>query len=206
MLTRRDVPDALFASDNPFGIPTLDGRLQAEYTHLPVMTWGAVKRNQVMRGTWHFYTEDYRFEALWSDPSGVVNSRCVAVVEPNFTTSEQMPRAVALYQIYRKRWLGRYWQSRGIQVFVDLNVAPAWVEDNLFGVPRGWNAYMTRGYYNRTEALGNELTLARRHSGLENPLFVVYGGGAAVRCFCEREGVLYCPETMDVRKGMGLHG
>lgn len=145
MLTRRDVPDALFATDNALGIPLLDVGLQATYVHLPVRTWGSVKRNQVMRGTWHFYTDDYRFEALWTDPSGVVNSECNAAVEPNFSTSEQMPEVVGWYQIYRKRWLARYWQSHGIPVFVDLNVAPRFYYANLLGVPRGWRSWMTRG-------------------------------------------------------------
>lgn len=209
MLSRADVPDALFPSDNAFGIPLLDLALQADYPHLPVMTWGAVKRNQTMLGTWHFYTDDYRYEALWSDPSPVVNSRCVAVVEPNFTTSEQMAKAVALYQIYRKRWLARYWQSQGLRIFVDLNVAPDWYHDNMLGVPRGWRAYMTRGYADRVGYLAYEHFLATCQALTDDILFCVYGGGDAVRQWCLEHasvGAIYIAETCDVRKGKGLDG
>ena len=206
-LTRRDVPDAIFPSDNTDGIPLLDLRMQATDVHLPVMTWGSVKRQREMPGTWHFYTEDYRFEALWRDPSPVVNTRCNAAAEPNFTTSEQMSRAVAVYQIYRKRWIARYWQSRGVPVFVDLNVAPQWTDENLLGVPEGWRAWITRGYEDRLDWTDVEWQLARARCGREDLIFAVYGGGERVAEMCRRyarDGWVYLPETMDQRKGRVL--
>jgi hypothetical protein len=206
LLNKRHVPDALFATDNDLGIPLLDASLQADYCHLPVMPWGAVKRNQVMPGTWHFYVDDYRFEALWSDPSPVLNSRCRAAVEPNFTTSEQMPFAVGWYQIYRKRWIARWWQSQGLPVFVDLNVAPDFYYANLLGVPDGWKAFLTRGYADKRAWLDVEYDLACDKRGSEDLLFAVYGGGAAVERHCQSKGYLWIPEAMDCRKGKTTHG
>ena len=201
MLTRRDVPDALFATDNDFGIPRLDPDLQADYVHLPVLVWGSLKRNQVCRGTYCFYTDDYRFEALWSDPSGIVNSQCVAIVEPNFSISNQMVRAVSMHQIYRKRWLARFWQTHGIRTFVDLNVAPDRYYDNLLGVPRGWKAWMTRGYADGLHFLKHEYRIATDHAETEDILFAVYGGGRPVQELCTERAWIWIPETCDQRKG-----
>jgi hypothetical protein len=204
-LSRETVPDALFATDNDLGIPCLDPRLQAQYCELPVMTWGSVRRTTDMAGTWHFFTDDTRFRALWSDPTPVINSGCVAAVEPNFTTSEQMPPAVAHYQIYKKRWLARYWQTQGVKVWVDLNVAFPWAQTNLLGVPYGWRAYMTRGYSDRLDDLEAEFDLACRHAWTGEILFAVYGGGEAVRQYCQRRALIWLEESADIRKGKYRH-
>lgn len=181
-LSRWDVPDAVFASDNDLGIPLLDANLQATAVVAPVQPWGmgAGARSRKNPGTWHFYTDDYRFDALWRDPSPVVNSGAVAAVEPNFSAYLEMPRAVALWSIYRKRWLSRFWQGHGIRVFVDLNVAEPHYSDNLLGVPKGWRSWATRGYVERLHLTEREFDLACEHAGTSDILFFVYGGGRAV--------------------------
>lgn len=192
------MPDALWASDNDYGIPLLLDALQADALDLPVELWGNTRRSARMGGTWAFYVDDYRFEALMKDPSTVVNTRCVNVIEPNFTTTEQMPMVMALYQIYRKRYLARWWQAHNIRVFVDMNVHPRFYEVNLLGVPEGWRAYATRGYSEQLSALEAEYLLAKKHSGdSEHLLFVVYGGGQAVKRYCQQNGLIHVDEVMN---------
>lgn len=201
-LSRSDVPDAVFASDNDLGIPLLDANLQAQAVVAPVQPWGmgAGARSRKNPGTWHFYTDDYRFDALWRDPSPVVNSGCVSVVEPNFSAYLEMPRAVALWAIYRKRWLARWWQSKGIRVFVDLNVAEPHYSDNLLGVPKGWRSWATRGYVERLDNTVMEYDLACEHAGTSDVLFFVYGGGRAVKDLCNRRGWVHVIEQRDAAK------
>ncbi len=201
-LSRWDVPDAVFASDNDLGIPLLDAALQAVAVVAPVQPWGmgAGARSRKNPGTWHFFTDDYRFDALWRDPSPVVNSGCAAVVEPNYSAYLEMPRIVALWSIYRKRWLARFWQSKGIRVFVDLNVAEPHYSDNLLGVPKGWRAWATRGYVERLHLTEVEHDLACQHAGTSDILFFVYGGGRAVKDLCSRRGWLHIIEQRDAAK------
>ena len=206
MITAHHIPDAIFRTDNPLGIPVLDLSLQAEWVVAPVMPWGSVKRNQKMPGIWHFYTQDYRFTALEANPGLVLNTDCASAVEPNFTTSEQMPNTPGWMQIYRKRWIARFWQEMGLPVWVDMNVAPDFYYANLLGVPDGWNAYFTRGYSERLEWTGVEYQLAQEKSGRDAPLFIVYGGGAAVEAYCMDNGIQWLPEAMDCRKGKLTHG
>lgn len=207
-VTKRDVPDEVFASDNDFGIPLLDIAMQADAIASPVQAWGsgAAARSRQNSGMWHFYTEDYRFDALWADPSPVVNSGCAAVVEANFSAYSNMPRAVALWAIYRKRWLARWWQMQGVRVFVDLNVAENHYEDNLLGVPSGWTAYATRGYESRWELTEREFALACGRAGTEQIQFLVYGGGKVVRDRCKGRGWMHIAEQRDVAKGRWQDG
>ena len=112
---------------NDLGIPLLDANMQAQTVTAPVLAWGAkVSRKQQNAGLWHFYTEDYRFEALWIDPTPVVNSGCQSVVEPNYSAYTEMPRIVALWSIYRKRWLARWCARRPRWAWVPRGAALRW--------------------------------------------------------------------------------
>ena len=200
--SRWDVPDALWPSDNDFGIPLLDINMQALSIDQPCATWGVTGRTARMNGTWLFYTEDYRYEAIWTDPSGVVNTGCVNAAEPNFSCYSNMPPAVAMWQIYRKRWIARWWQSMGVRVIVDLNVAPVHYASNRMGIPAGWRTFATRGHSNRLDECHAEYQQACEIAGDGvTPLFVVYGGGQAVKDECKSKGWLWIPEAQDRRKG-----
>ncbi len=197
------VPDAIWPSDNEWGIPLLDITRQCDAVDLPIETWGA-KGRKVKAGTYHFYTEDYRFNAIWENPQQLLIAGCVNVVEPNFSVYDQVPRAVAIWATYRKRWLARYWQSQGVRVIVDLNVARPYDDINLMGVPKGWKAYATRGYSERLQSLDEEFAIAKKHAETDGVLFVVYGGGKAVREWCKSNGALWVVEDMDRAKGRYL--
>lgn len=201
---RWQVPDALWPSDNDWGVPLLDVNHMATAVELPVEAWGrgSGARTKQTRGTWHFYTEDYRFQALWDDPSPVVRSGCAAVVEPNFSCYTDMPPAVALWRIYQKRWLARYWQSFGIKVFADLNVAEPHYALNLLGIPKGWTAWATRGYTERMASTVKEWEMACEHAGTDNICYWVYGGGKQVQKLCRERGWVHILEQRDeVRDG-----
>jgi len=200
-MAKSEVPDALWPSDNQLGIPSLLLSMQADAVDLPVVVWGSVSRNTRMSGTWAFYTDDYRFEHLWTDPSLIIKTGCVNAIEPNYSIYNQTPPAVATWQIYRKRWMARYWQSKGLRIFVDLNVNRAFAEDNLQGVPAGWSAFASRGYNERVNDLAFELSLAQGVAGKKDGLlFVVYGGGSIVKSFCMDNGLVHIPEQQDGHK------
>ena len=197
------VPDSLWPTDNEWGIPLLDIERQADAFDVPIETWGAKARSK-KAGTYHFYTEDSRFATIWQRPDMLVKAGCVNVVEPNFSVYDQVPRAVALWATFRKRWLARYWQSQGIRIFVDLNVARPYDDLNLLGVPKGWRAYATRGYESRLHMTDEELEIARTHAGTSSVLFMVYGGSAKVRDWCNANGAVWVAEDMDRAKGKYL--
>ena len=196
--SRQDIPDCIWPTDNEFGIPLLRLDLQADALDLPVVQYGTRMRKKEMRGTWAFYVDDYRFSALWKNPAPIMNTRAVNIIEPNFSVFDTTPKALAVYQTYRKRFLARTWQElAGLRVFVDLNVAWEHSELNLAGVPAGWRSYATRGYSDRIHVLEMELDIARLKRGGDDLLFVVYGGGRVVKEYCQQFGMVYVPEQQD---------
>lgn len=66
----------------------------------------------------HFFIDDYQFTRLWSSPKAYVEklSQFQAVCTPDFSTYTDFPKAVQIYNHYRKHWLGKFWQDNGITV------------------------------------------------------------------------------------------
>lgn len=174
-------PDIIFPSNNVYDIPCLLPELQPEHIELPCVAWGSRARGEVATG-WHFYVDDYRFNALLKDPSTL--PLCTYATEPNISIFDNTPRAVALREIHRKRWIARYWQSCGIQIIVDLNVPYRFGLDNLYGVPKGWRAFSTRAYANNILALEREYEIAHTTASPKTPLLLVTGGGKKARDAC----------------------
>jgi hypothetical protein len=190
-----EAPDLIFPSDNEWGIPLLVAHGQPEAAPMPVTRWGRGSRHgaQQMPGTWHFYTDDYKFNALWDDPTPLIRSGCRAIVEPNVSTGAGMPAAVALWGIYRKRWIARWAQQYGVAVFVDLNVYADFQHLNLLGVPRGWRHYATRAADRMLEEVDVDYATAQEHAAGEPVTFLVVGGGKATRAHCQARGWLHVP-------------
>ena len=107
------------------------------------------------------------------------------------------PRALAIYQTYRKRYLTRYLQECGLQVWVDLNVSPHLEDINALGIPKGYNAFCTRGVSGWLPTTERHWQTAQRISGLDRPNMFVYGGGDDVAQWCQQHGVLHVKEYMN---------
>lgn len=193
--------DRIYPSDNIYGIPTLrlDKQPQCGLL-LPIDGWGHKNRRRRGVNTWHFYTDDYRFENVWHHPDVILKTLCKDVIEPNFSIFDTTPLAQGLYQIYKKRWVSRYFQEHGLNVYVDLNVPQAYRQYNLLRVPQGYNAFATRGCANKTDDLIAEIQVARDISGYDIPNMIVYGGGEAVRDICLQSSVLYVNDSLSVLK------
>lgn len=184
--------DRIYESNNDFDIPNL--RLDEQPAPgllLPFSAWGADTRLRKDIQTYHFYVEDYRFEAIWKDPAIVLNSGCSVVVEPNLSLFDTTPVAYGLQQIYKKRWIARYFQECGVKVYADLNVAQKFYKYNRMGIPDGYNAFATRGYADRQEYLKMEIQIAREISGKDTPNMIVYGGGEKIKELCTQNNFLY---------------
>lgn len=191
----------LFNSNNGYEIPMLLENMAAENVVTPVCQWGCRRNLLTKAGLIHFYTDDFRFSALYKDPTKVLLSSAELIVEPNLSIFDTTPIAIGLYRIFQKRWIARYWQECGKKIYVDLNVSPKFYEHNLLGIPQGYNAFATRGCYNYIDELYNELQLAQRVSQKEVPNMLVYGGGKCAMEFCAKHGLTYIDDgTTEVHK------
>lgn len=193
--------DIIFPTDNDLEIPTLRLDRQPEGCEIPFVCWGEQKRTFKMygKGTLHFYTDDYRFgNGIFEHPEKIQLHNPANIVEPNYSLYNETPIAFGLQQIYRKRFVARALQERGINVFVDLNVANKFYALNMIGVPKGYRSFCTRGYEDRLEALEFEYNIAKAWAGQE-PLFVVYNGGEKVKQWCREHGAVYVTPIITIK-------
>ena len=193
--------DYVYPSNNEFDIPTLLTDNMPVHLELPINPWGAEARYKKGMMTYHFYVDDYRFEQLFKDPVKLLESGCKAIVEPNCSIHDQTPMAHAIWQTYRKRYLCRYLQECGMQIWVDLNVSPHFEEVNALGVPEGYNAFCTRGVSGWLNTTERHWEMAKRISGLEKPNMFVYGGGDDVAEWCKAHDVVHVKEFINRAKG-----
>lgn len=193
--------DCLFPTDNALEIPILRLDMQAKVVSLPFVCFGEQKRTFQMNGagTLHFYTDDYRYKRLYDHPEQILHHNPQNIVEPNYSLFNETPIAFGMQQVYKKRFIARAMQEKGIRVFVDLNTSSKFYRLNMLGVPRGWSSYCTRGYSDRLNYLAFELEMAKSWSD-GNPLtFVVYGGGSNVKEFCMKEGLIYVTPVVTMK-------
>lgn len=88
----------------------------------------------------HFYLDDYQFERLWNNPSEYIDilSEYECILSPDFSLYLDMPMPMKIWNIYRSRQIGAYYQSMGIKVIPTLS----WAEKETFefcfkGIPKG---------------------------------------------------------------------
>ncbi len=121
----------VFPSDNDYGIPTI-----AKNGYMPstLIAWGSrLKLLEVQEDSntaVHFFLDDYRFESLWRNPERNIDAltRIGLVLSPDFSLWRDMPIAMQIWNIYRNRWLGCFWQAYGIQVIPTIS----WSEPHDF--------------------------------------------------------------------------
>ena len=89
----------------------------------------------------HFFIDDYQFVRLWKDPDRYIPmlQKFQAVCTPDFSTYTDFPKAVQIFNHYRKHWLGAYWQMHGIRVIPTISWSDHDSYDWCFaGEPRGY--------------------------------------------------------------------
>lgn len=73
----------------------------------------------------HFFIDDYQFERLWRFPDRYISllQQYDCVLSPDFSVYVDMPLSLKIFNIYRNRVLGNYWQRNGIKVIPTLQWA-----------------------------------------------------------------------------------
>ena len=106
----------------------------------------------------HFFLYDYRFEQVWKTPDVGLErlSRYRAVLSPDFSMYLEMAPVMQLYNVFRNRWCGAYWASKGIRVVPTVN----WGDESTFdfcfdGIEKGSvvavSTYMASAHDNRCD-------------------------------------------------------
>ena len=88
----------------------------------------------------HFYIDDYQFERLWNNPEEYIDilKEYECILSPDFSLYMDMPMPMKIWNIYRSRQIGQYYQQQGINVIPTIS----WAERETFefcfkGIPKG---------------------------------------------------------------------
>jgi len=78
----------------------------------------------------HFFVDDYQFSRCWTNPDAYIEmlGKFKAVCSPDFSTYTDFPKAIQIYNHYRKHWLAAYWQQNGIDVIPTIS----WSDESSF--------------------------------------------------------------------------
>lgn len=204
--TGMGLADTIFAGEPEFGIPTLSFDYEAKEVPAKFVKWAelSVKKPDIMG--WHFYAQDYKFKTIWHNPEHLITGNALYFAEVNFSIRNAHSRAYALGQIFRKRQIARWLQSKGRYIFVDLNVGRKHLGDNFLGVPEGWKAYITRGAQDKIPYIIDQFEAAIKHANGDEIFGVIYGGGLEVEDFAKEAGAVYIPERMTAVREDGRDG
>ena len=77
-----------------------------------------------------FFLDDYQFERVWNKPDKYteVLKKYKCVLSPDFSLFSDFPKAIQIFNHYRKHWVAKYWQDSGIKVIPTI----AWSDEDSF--------------------------------------------------------------------------
>ena len=88
----------------------------------------------------HFYIDDYQFERVWNYPEKYVEilEEYDCILTPDFSLYTDMPMPMKIWNIYRSRLVGQFYQSQGLKVIPTISWAePETYEFCFHGIPEG---------------------------------------------------------------------
>lgn len=113
-----NLSDALFEGVGEYRIPKI-----LPTTELFIKDWiqfnyvATTKKHREVTGV-QFFVYDHQFERVWNYPKRYADrlKEFGAVLSPDFSTYLDFPKAVQVFQHYRKHWCGAFWQLNGVTV------------------------------------------------------------------------------------------
>lgn len=78
----------------------------------------------------HFFIDDYQFERLWNNPEKYTDvlKPYECILTPDFSLYLEMPMPMKIWNVYRSRQIGAFYQSKGIKVIPTIS----WAERDTF--------------------------------------------------------------------------
>lgn len=108
---------AMYSGDGAYDIPMLNPVTEIDVDNWISFNYVKGHKNPKKTGV-HFFVDDYQFERVWKYPEKYVGmlAKFGAVCTPDFSPYSDFPKAVQVFQHYKKHWCGAYWQEHGVTV------------------------------------------------------------------------------------------
>lgn len=129
-----------FESDNEYGIPCMLPTKIDNLEEVKLQGFNFCRKEKRPQGkACHFFLYDYEFECIWRYPDRYTEmlKKFDFVLSPDFSPYSDMPKCLQIYNVYRNRWCGRYWQENGIKVIPTVTWSSIeTLEFALCGIPK----------------------------------------------------------------------
>lgn len=128
----------IFPGFGKYGIPIIQ---KTEFKTSSFISFNYAKTcKQKEEKSIHFFIDDYQFNRIWKYPDKYIDlfMQFKQVMTPDFSTYTDFPKALQIYNHYRKHWCGAYMQLHGIDVIPTIS----WSDKDSFewcfdGEPEG---------------------------------------------------------------------
>lgn len=130
----------IYPSSNKYGIPDILDTPFIPEGLVPYDTQVKRKYAQVKGKCVHFFLDDHKFEPLWNKPVKTLPpiQFMGQAISPDYSINTEYPLAVNIWQVFRSRWLTRYWQEHNIDVIPNVTwTDEASYEYCFLGIPKG---------------------------------------------------------------------
>jgi len=169
-----------------------------EIKNLELISFDNIKldENKNNYKTVHFFLDDYKFENLYSNyewnVKKLVNYKYI--ITPDFSVYPNMPLPVQIFNIFKSRYCGAYWQSLGFNVIPSVT----WSDERSFkfcflGIPKNsCVAISTVGNRNKKDINAFMLGYTEMISQIEPEIIICYGKPIN-RMYDSSGTIIHCP-------------
>ena len=108
----------IFDGVGKYDIPEIQGMYDVDEIS-DFIGWNyALKEKHPENKAVHFFVDDYQFNRLWTNPDAYLEKlrRFQYVFTPDFSPYADFPKAVQVFNHFRKHWIGAYLQQNGERV------------------------------------------------------------------------------------------
>jgi hypothetical protein len=198
----------LFPRNTWWGIPELEPETWVPRRLVPFHETGLLQAAAEAGADFavHYFVDDYRFERVWNQPARSLErlARATGTLTPDFSLYREMPLAMQLWQTYRSRWMGAYWQANGIPVIP----TASWSTEESFafcfdGIPPGNVAISTVGIRDEDDRRLFRAGVARLVATVRPATLLCYGGAGDLLAGMETPHLVEYPTHYEERGWRG---
>jgi hypothetical protein len=130
-----------YFTDGKYDFPVIK-KQKIDLIDLELIRYSSTTKNETSAddATVHFFEYDDRFDEIWRNPSAYLDKlrQYKQVMTPDFSMYTNIALALQIFNTFRTRWLGAYWQSHGFTVIPTVSWGDEWSFEFCFdGIPPG---------------------------------------------------------------------
>ncbi|MDR3363641.1 MAG: DUF4417 domain-containing protein [Clostridiales Family XIII bacterium] len=127
--------------DGKYDVPMVR-KQKIDLGKLKLIRFSTIVKNETRDtdATIHFFEYDDRFDGVWKNPPAYLAEikQYRQIMTPDFSMYTDMALSLQIFNTFRNRWLGAYWQENGMSVIPTISWSNDWSYEFCFdGVEKG---------------------------------------------------------------------